>query len=145
MAFDYSTNSRFLSVVLPFYSLVDNCFLPQGFGKFSSYYGVALKDPEKKQLFVNPAIKIAKLGYPSKSESGFGKTIFEMGFLGILLIVFIVLSTFGSIMNNWYFALGICLYLSCMFMTFPLITPISSFILGCLLYEHKKFHQRAVE
>lgn len=135
---DYSINSRFLSVVLPLISLYENKFLPRGFSKYSDFYRQKLKDEKYSSIFVNPGIRAAVAGYTSKAESGYGKTFFELGFLGVLIFVFMTVSLSKVLLSDNYFLFGYVLFSACMFMAFPWTTPIAPFIVANLFYRKKK-------
>ena len=132
LAADYSVAERINHMVFPVVGLVENYFLPHGYGQFDEYLTEKKESGEYQIFFSHQFFKAAL-----RILSGHGKAFFELGFVGLFISIGILMSFwFGLRLPEFLFAF-IFFYLL-LFAALPFMTATVPFILGNILYIRKQ-------
>ena len=116
---DYSVNSRVNHIINPILASINNALIPFGYSN-----------------------SVIMVGY-NRIMSGFGATIFELGFLGIVLIGSIIKSIydakfhFNHIVNSFFI-------LIIMFSAIQLASPLLAFYIGYCQYSKNKLPLKSI-
>ncbi len=131
---DYPINERVNHVLFPALGMYENYLIPKGFGHFGEYLLEKSEEEYWAAFFTNPVFRVdGKI----RIMSGFGKGFFELGFLGLLIPVFIYLGIKPKLRKQNIIFFSITLFLLVTLMAFPFMTSIIPFIIGNLLFVNK--------
>jgi hypothetical protein len=137
LATDFSVSERVNHIVFPVVGMVENKFIPSGYGKFDEYL-IAKKNSTTYEVFFRH-----KLFRPSnRILSGHGKVFFELGGIGLLISIGLFFAfKFGF--SNPQILFGFILYYLLLFAALPFMTATVPFIVGNILYiRHEKNENR---
>lgn len=133
LAADYSVSERVNHIIFPILGMIENRFLPSGFGTFGEYL-TKKKDSGKYEVFFSHVF----FRPSSRILSGHGKILFEMGGIGLLVSIGLFFAfKFGF--SSPPFLFGFTLYFLLLFAALPFMTATVPFVIGNSLYlKHKK-------
>jgi hypothetical protein len=132
--FDQSISERFNAIYFSIKSLFDQHPLPKGFNSYQNYILEKSLLPEYKYQFIN-----YKFENYSRILSGYGMGFYELGFIGLLIPLFI----FMSIKNKLNIDVIILSYVIFNFLLFTAMSLNNAtilFIIGNMMFiNYKKF------
>lgn len=133
LAADFSVSERVNHVVFPIVGMVENRFLPSGFGTFGKYL-TEKKDSGQYEVFFSHTF----FRPSNRILSGHGKVLFEMGGIGLLVSIGLF-SAFKFGFSSPPFLFGFTLYFLLLFAALPFMTATVPFIIGnCLFLKYKE-------
>ncbi len=129
---DASVNDRVSHIYFSIMGFLNNYFLPYGFTGWSNYVTIQL--PKQTIFFW--------VGTGGRIMSGYGAVLFELGIIGLILILCIIhiLINYNANLKK---RLVYTIFLSAiMFTALPIAFPLFSFILGTFVYYNKPKKQK---
>lgn len=133
LAADGSVSERFMFVYYPFKGMLTNNLLPRGYDNFNAYMQGEFKKPRTE--IESLLLSYKRYNY-TRILSGTGSVIYQLGLLGFLLPIAIVMCFRHKALQNKY--LFTCIALNLLLLTaFPIMTSIVGFTLGNSLYLTK--------
>lgn len=128
LAADFSVSERVNHVVFPIVGMIENRFVPAGFGEFGKYLTEKKDSGEYRMFFVHHFFRAS-----NRILSGHGKVFFELGAIGLLISIGIF-SAFKFGFSNSPFLFGFLFYFLLLFAALPFMTATVPFIIGNSLF-----------
>ena len=129
---DFSVSERVNHVVFPIVGMVENWFLPSGFGTFGEYL-TEKKDSGKYKIFFSHVF----FRPSNRILSGHGKVFFELGGIGLLVSIGLF-SAFKFGFSRSSFLFGFIFYFLLLFAALPFMTATVPFIIANSLFLRNK-------
>ncbi len=128
---DASSNDRFAHIFFSIKGFVDNNFLPNGFSSWSEYL-------TKELIYYGDIFFFVSKG---RIMSGFGSIIYEMGFIGLLFIMYLNKNIYSFFKKNSDKIFYIAFINLLMLTAIPIAFPIFNFLMASFYFKYDFFER----